>query len=253
MGIVAVYSAKGGVGKTTIAVDLAWRMARAGRSTVLWDLDPQGGSAFLLGEDQPVLPRAASLFQREGSPRRQVRPTRWANLSLLHADDSLRTLPMQLARLGRRNRLASLGRELLNDHQRLVLDCPPHQNEVSEQVITAADLIVVPLPPSPLAARALDLLVRDIARIDRRHAPILPLISMYDPRRKAHREAREGTMARFPVIPQSSQIEQAAFRREPVGAFAGGSAAGQALGQVWRAVEGKLAERRATPAPAVAA
>lgn len=253
MGIVAVYSAKGGVGKTTIAVDLAWRMARAGLSTVLWDLDPQGGSAFLLGEDQPVLPRAASLFQREGSPRRQVRPTRWDNLSLLQADDSLRALPLQLARLGRRNRLASLGRELLNDHQRLVLDCPPHQNEVSDQIITAADLIVLPLPPSPLAARALDLLVRDIARIDRRHAPILPLISMYDARRKAHREVREGAMARFPVIPQSSQIEQGAFRREPVGVFAGGSAAGQALAAVWRSVEDKLAERRAVPAPAAAA
>ena len=76
MGIVAVYSAKGGVGKTTIAVDLAWRMADAGLGTVLWDIDPQGGSGFLLGMDQPVVPRAASLFQREGSPRRQVRRPR---------------------------------------------------------------------------------------------------------------------------------------------------------------------------------
>jgi hypothetical protein len=76
---------------------------------------------------------------------------------------------------------------------------------------------------------------------------------MYDARRKAHREVREGAMARFPVIPQSSQIEQAAFRREPVGAFAGGSAAGLALAAVWRSVEDKLAARRAVPAPAAAA
>lgn len=243
MAVVGVYSAKGGVGKTTIAVDLAWRMASCGgHSTVLWDLDPQGGAAYLLGQDPARQERAAGVFQREGSSRRVLGATPYPGLSLIQADDSLRQLPLQLARLGKRSRLAELTRELLADHPRIVLDCPPLQNEVSEQIVAAVDLIVLPLPPSPLAARALDLLCADIRRIDRRHPPILPVISMYDGRRRSHREARAGSMAGYAVIPQASQIEQSAFRRQPIGVYAGSSPAAQALDRVWRAVEDKLAE-----------
>jgi hypothetical protein len=65
---------------------------------------------------------------------------------------------------------------------------------------------------------------------------------MYDSRRKAHREAREGWMAQFPVIPAASPIEQSAFRRAPIGTFAACSAASQAQEQLWRGIERKLGE-----------
>jgi cellulose biosynthesis protein BcsQ len=68
MAVIAVYSSKGGVGKTTLAVDLAWRSAAlGGHRTLLWDLDVQGGAGFLLGMDEVSRMRAASLFQREGA------------------------------------------------------------------------------------------------------------------------------------------------------------------------------------------
>ncbi len=241
MAVIAVYSAKGGVGKSTIAVDIAWRCAvQGGHSTLLWDLDVQGGAGYLLGLDAVPRMRAASLFQREGKPEQLISPTVHPGLSLLSADDSLRSLPLHLARLGQRKRLASMTLALRQDFPRIVLDCPPMQNELSDQILAAADVVIVPLPASPLSARALGLLRRDLAAFTGRHPPLLPVLSMYDPRRKAHRAAREGAMAPYPVIPQASQIEQVAFRRAPIGTFAPSSEPAQALERLWRAIELKL-------------
>ena len=103
MAIIAVCSVKGGVGKTTLAVDLAWRSAVvSGHKTLLWDLDSQGGAGFLLGHDEPRVPRAASIFQRDGKPRQLIEPTSWPDLSLLPGDICLRSLTTVMARLGTR-------------------------------------------------------------------------------------------------------------------------------------------------------
>ena len=145
MSVIAVYSSKGGVGKTTIAVDLAWRCAvLGGYKTLLWDLDVQGGAGFLLDQPAETRQRAASLFQREGRPEQLIAPTKYPGLSLLSADDSLRALPLQLARLGQRKRLHFLTHTLKREFPRIVLDCPPMQNEVSEQILAAADVLIVP-------------------------------------------------------------------------------------------------------------
>lgn len=248
MAVIAVYSPKGGVGKTTIAVDLAWRLAvQSGQRTLLWDLDVQGGAGFLLGAEPATQPRAASLFQREGNARRLVSPTRYTGLDLLQSDPSLRLLPLQLARLGQRNRLGWLTRDLRRDYGRIVLDCPPIFNELTEQVFTAADLVIVPLPPSPLARRALDQLIAEFARRDRRHPPVMPLVSMFDSRRKAHRDLTQSTLAGLPVIPAASQIEQTAFRQMPVGAFAPAAPAARALDRVWREIEAKIEDLALPP------
>ena len=246
MAVIAVYSPKGGVGKTTLSVDLAWRCAMLGKHrTLLWDLDVQGGAAYLLGVNSEPRLRAAGVFQREGRPDQLIEPTIYPGLSLLSADDSLRALPLHLARLGQRRRLAVLAQSLQRDFDRVVLDCPPMQGEVSDQILAAADVLIVPLPASPLASRALDLLRRDMLRVHGRHPPLLPVLSMYDVRRKGHRIAREGRMASFPVIPQSSLIEQTAFRRAPIGTFAPNTDAAQSMDRLWRAIEVKLWEERA--------
>ena len=246
MSVVAIYSPKGGVGKSTLAVDLAWRCATyGGHRTLLWDLDVQGGAGYLLGQEEDLRQRAAHVFHREGRPQQLATPTPYERLFLLNADDSLRALPVHLARIGHRKRLANLTQFLRRDFDRIVLDCPPMQNEVSDQIIAAADVLIVPLPPSPLSARALDLLRRDISRNHPRHPPILPVLSMYDSRRKAHREAREGRMAPYPVVPYTSEMEQVAFRRMPIDLFARASEPARALARLYQGIESKLAELQA--------
>ncbi|WP_353226442.1 ParA family protein [Novosphingobium sp.] len=241
--VVAVYSPKGGVGKTTLAMDMAWRSAALGNArTLLWDLDAQGGAAYLLDLKSRESGNVAGVFQKEGRPEQLVMPTRYDRLDVLCADDSLRTLSWQLARLGRRQRLAEITGRFKRQYQRIILDCPALQNEVSYQVLLAADVVVVPLPPSPLAARALDLMMRDLRSLTTRHPPILPVLSMFDGRRREHQNARNGHMADYPVVPMSAEIERIAFRRAPIGTFAANSPAAQALDRVWRGVERKLRE-----------
>lgn len=242
MAVIAVFSIKGGVGKTTLATELAWRWARGGaHSTLLWDLDPQGGASFLAGVAEPQRHRAAAIFQRDGRPREAIAPSGHAGLAMIPADPSLCQLPLLLPRLGPR-RLQQMTGLLRSDYQRIVLDCPAGLSSVSEQALLAADAIIVPLPPSPLSLRALDQLREGLVRLHSRHAPILPVLSMYSSRRPLHREVRVGRAAAWPTIPLAAQIEQVAVRRAPLTSFAGGSQADRAFDRLWRGIEGKVSQ-----------
>lgn len=240
-GRIAVWSVKGGVGKSTLAANLAWCSANiSGKRTLLWDLDPAGGGGFLCGIEPGGAKPAEGVFSRDCKPAKLIRVTAFDNLDVLPADESIRALDSQLSLIGKRNRLAKIAAELSERYERIVFDCPPVMNELSAQVVRAADLVIVPLPPSPLSTRALSLVVREIAASAKRQPPILPVFSMLDLRRALHREARAANPD-WPAIPYASVVEQCAVRQQPVGAFAPNSPAARAFGQLWAAIEKKLA------------
>jgi chromosome partitioning protein len=243
MASIAVYSVKGGVGKTTLAINLAWCAATISRrKTLLWDLDAANGSGFLLGVDPRKKRSADSVFAEGSDPAKLIQQTEYPGLDLLPADESIRALDRQLDRMGKKKRLAKLVEGLAKEYDRIIFDCPPVLNELSAQVIRAADLIIVPLPPSPLSARAFEVVVEEVRGSGKGHPPILPVLSMIDLRRTLHREAREAN-PNWPVIPLASAVEQCAVERKPVGAFAPRSPASRAMAQLWTAIERKLAAK----------
>lgn len=243
MAVVAVYSVKGGVGKTTLAANLAWCAAQGGERTLLWDLDAAGGAAYLTGLDPGKKAAAGSVFARQRDPASVIRTTAYSQLDVLPADASLWVLDRQLTALGKKRRLAKLAQDLSQTYTRIVLDCPPVLNEVSAQALRAADLVVVPLPPSPLSNRAFSLVTEAVKEVGKRHPPMLPVLSMIDRRRTLHREAMAANPS-WPVIPWSSAIEQSAVHRAPVGTFAQTSPGARCIAALWHAIERRLSGER---------
>ncbi|WP_347302587.1 ParA family protein [Croceibacterium sp. TMG7-5b_MA50] len=241
MAVIALYSVKGGVGKTTLAANLAWCAATTScRRTLLWDLDPAGGAGFLLDAEPPGSGAAAARVFADGDAERLIRRTPFDRLDLLPADESLHDLDPLFASLGKRKRLAKLAAALMQRYDRIILDCPPVLGELAGQVLRAADLVVLPLPPSPLSMRAQVTVEAAIRQRTKSGVRLLPVLSMLDRRRALHRDLA-AAQPDWPVIPLASVVEQGAVEQRPVGAMSPQSPAAIALGQLWTRIERELA------------
>jgi cellulose biosynthesis protein BcsQ len=240
--IIAVYSLKGGVGKTTLAVNLAAEMAQVANGKVLlWDLDPQSATSFILGQDDGAKPQAEAMFEKQISPEKLIRPSALARLDFLPADRSLRGLDGLFAAVGKKRRLAKLIGSVAGTYDRIILDCPPGLSETSEQIFRAADVIIVPLIPSVLSRRALDEMVAYLNEKHKSHAPLLPVFSMVDRRRKAHKLAL-AAQPDWPIIPMASVIEKMAEQRAPILLYAERDPANQAFHGLAAAIGKKLSK-----------
>ena len=240
MSVVAVYSMKGGVGKSCSAVNLAWNSAvGSSRRTLLWDLDPQGAASFILKGDQMEKDRARAMVAGNVKPDKLIKPTEIENLDLLAADVSLRGLDRLLFQINKKRHLGKLLKEIGKNYDRIILDCPPGLTETSEQILRNADIVVVPVIPSPLSERALSDVQTFLDSSGKKHAPLLPVYTMVDRRRSIHKQGLARN-PKWPVIPMSSAVEHMTKLQEPVGSFAPRSPAARAYARIWRGIEKRL-------------
>ena len=244
MATIAIYSLKGGVGKTTLTVNLAWCAAMlSARRTLVWDLDPQAASSFLLAPEKRAKDQAQAVFTKDVEVAKLIRPTAFERIDLIAADTSLRGLDIVFHQLDKKKRLAKLLGDLGQSHDHVLPDCPPGLTETSEQVMRAADLIVVPVIPSTLSTRAFGEVSAHLDRIGAKKLRVLPVHSMVDRRRRLHGEA----IARhpdWPVIPAASAIEAMAATGKPVGSTAPRSKPAQAFAALWQRIEQLLVQEK---------
>lgn len=226
MQIIAVTNIKGGVGKTTTAVNLAYLAARAGQATLLWDLDPQGAATWLLQGVPNAEASAKKLVQGKRALPELIVQTEFEKLDLLPADFSYRNFDLHLnERKHATERLLRMSAALGERYDYLFLDCPPGISLLSENVLRAADALVIPMVPSPLSVRMLAALQEFAAREGWSDLKLLPFFSMVDRRRSLHVDVVATTRARFAMtlateMPYWSEIERMSVRRAPLPAYA---------------------------------
>ncbi|HEU5265123.1 MAG TPA: ParA family protein [Jatrophihabitans sp.] len=246
MKTVASYNVKGGVGKTSAAVNLAYLSAQEGRRTLLWDLDPQGAATFMFRIRAKVKGGSRRLVRGARPMLDAVKATDFDQLDLLPADFTYRHMDIDLNERARPERtLRKLLRPLAPEYDVVLLDVPPSLSLVSENVLTAADLVLAPLVPTVLSVRTFDQLLALVDGLDGRRPVVRGYFSMVDRRRSLHRDIvsslpKEQPRLSATAVPIASNVEQMAVRRQPVTFFAPRSAAGVAFTELWAEVRDLL-------------
>ena len=251
MRIYATYNIKGGVGKTTTAVNLAFLAAESGLRTVLWDLDPQGAASFMFRVKPKVKGGGKALIRGKRPLDDAIKGTDFDNLDLIPADFTYRNMDLLLEAASNggggggdtpggkpARKLSKLLAPLADEYDAVFLDCPPSVSLVSENVLQAADVILVPLIPTTLSVRTLEQLADFVAEFNGHRPELLAFFSMVDRRKKLHREITEKlsverTEVARTVIPALSVIETMSVERAPVVVFAPNTAASRAYRGLW--------------------
>lgn len=243
MQIIAFFNLKGGVGKTTSAVNIAWQAANQGIPTLLWDLDPQGAASWLLQRKSKPKAEARKLLSGKTPIGELVKSTDYPSLDIIPADFSFRQMDLDLAKAGdNKQQLAKLLAPFGERYSLIVLDCPPSFSELTEQMFAAADAIYVPIIPSHLSMRTFeqtrDFFKENNLKPKRLHA----FFTMADRRRSLHRVmlAHPPKMLKHGLqtaIPYAAVVEKMGEFRAPLAAFAENSIVNKAYQSLWEEIK----------------
>ena len=207
----------------------------------MWDLDGQGAASYILGQ-QPGGKSVKSGITRHADLSAMVRASSSVGIDVLPADESLLMLDVALHDLGKRRRIAKIAADLAQEYDRVIIDAPPGLTDTSDQILRAADLVVVPVIPSALSQRSLDVIKDYVNRKKGPHVTLAPVFSMVDRRRAVH-QAELTKHKAWPVIPMASAYEKVSEERKPIGELMPRSAPPvEAIAQLWRRIEKALAK-----------
>ncbi len=242
--IIAVANQKGGVGKTTTAVNLAAALGDKGKRVLLVDTDPQGNTTSGVGVDRRDCRVSVYEVLIGGAKAKEALvKTEFKNLTLLPSHMDLAAAELELASLESReailkNALASLRGE----YDYLFIDCPPSLGLITTNALTAADTILIPIQCEYYALEGLSQLMNTVRRVKRQYNDLLDiegvLLTMYDGRLNLTQQVVEEVKKYFPrkvfktVIPRTVRLSEAPGFGQPVLYYDRSSRGAQAYGEL---------------------
>ena len=246
--VLATYNVKGGVGKTSAAVNLARLAAEDGARTLIWDLDPQGASTYLFRVKPKVKGGGKALVKGKSDVEALLKGTDHEGLDLLPADFSYRHMDLALDGTKKpTTRLRAVISPLEDSYDYTFLDCPPSVSLVSESVFEAADVLLVPIIPATLSSRTFEQIEELLfAGVGAGGAQVMAFFSMVDPRKRLHRDVMAQLRDEQPgavldtAIPMAADVERMGSRRRPLADFAPRSPAAKAYAALWEEIQARL-------------
>ena len=242
--IIAVANQKGGVGKTTTAVNLAAAMGAKGKRVLLVDTDPQGNSTSGVGvERRDCKITVYEVLTGGAKAKDALVKTEFQNLTLLPSNMDLAAAEIELAAL--ENREAVLKNALApirGEFDYLFIDCPPSLGMITTNALTAADTLLIPIQCEYYALEGLSQLMNTVRRVKRQYNELLDiegvLLTMYDGRLNLTQQVVEEVKKYFPrkvfktVIPRTVRLSEAPGFGQPVMYYDRTSRGAQAYGEL---------------------
>lgn len=229
--IIAVTNQKGGVGKTTSSINIAFYLAKAGKKTLLVDFDPQGNATSGLGIDKSELDATmAEVVTGQKKLAEVIIPTEFKNLSLAPTMPTLANTEVEIAQAEHRFSRLKYAIEALNtDYEYIIIDCPPSLSLLTVNALIAAKYVLLPVQAEFYALEGLGQLLETMKLVRKNLNPTLDLIgvlpTMVDSRTSLSNQVLSEIAKHFPAkvfkttIPRNVRLAEAPSHGVPIGAY----------------------------------